>query len=190
VICCVPQFVAQRFLPENFQRPVMAATYSPWIVANLSVENWDPGPGRPLSWDNVIYGSDSLGYVNAGHQLLRIDDHKTVLTFYMPLTDREPAEARKFLRGLSHEELAEIVLAELRKAHPDAEAYITRIDIRTWGHAMIRPVRNYIWGNERAQLSASVGDKIFFAHSDLSGISIFEEAFYQGIRAATKILQA
>jgi hypothetical protein len=31
---------------------------------------------------------------------------------------------------------------------------------------------------------------IFFAHSDLSGISIFEEAFYHGNRAAQAVLAA
>jgi hypothetical protein len=29
---------------------------------------------------------------------------------------------------------------------------------------------------------------LFFAHTDLSGVSIFEEAFHQGIRAANQVL--
>jgi hypothetical protein len=36
----------------------------------------------------------------------------------------------------------------------------------------------------RQMLLQPFQERIFLAHTDLSGISIFEEAFYQGIRAA------
>lgn len=54
---------------------------------------------------------------------------------------------------------------------------------------MIRPSPGYVWGGVREKATTPVDNRIFFAHSDLSGISIFEEAFYQGIRAAKEILQ-
>jgi hypothetical protein len=34
-----------------------------------------------------------------------------------------------------------------------------------------------------------VNDRILFANSDLSGISIFEEAQYHGVEAAQKVLK-
>lgn len=183
VICATPQFVRERLL----QQPVPGPTYSPWMVANLSVTDWPEGNGQPLSWDNVIYNSKSLGYVDATHQMIRADVKKRVLTFYFPFTDASPDEARKQLRTMTHEQLAKLVMDEIGKAHPDAYLAVNNIDIRVWGHAMIRPVVNYIWGEERQKLKAPLNGNIFFAHSDLGGISIFEEAFYQGIRAAEEL---
>jgi hypothetical protein len=48
---------------------------------------------------------------------------------------------------------------------------------------MIRPVPGFIWG---AQRRAGLAQKppVFTAHSDMSGVSIFEEAYTHGVRAA------
>ena len=54
---------------------------------------------------------------------------------------------------------------------------------------MISPIPNTIFGEKKEFLKKDIDNKIFFAHTDLSGISIFEEAFYQGIDAAKKMLQ-
>jgi hypothetical protein len=54
---------------------------------------------------------------------------------------------------------------------------------------MIAPRPGFVWGKQKQLAAMPIGNKIFFAHSDLSGISIFEEAFYQGIRAAKEIMQ-
>ena len=54
---------------------------------------------------------------------------------------------------------------------------------------MIKPLPGLIWGNDRKAAMAPVDNKIFFAHSDLSGISIFEEAFYRGHTVAKELLQ-
>jgi hypothetical protein len=61
---------------------------------------------------------------------------------------------------------------------------VNNIDIMRWGHAMIRPTPGFIWGEHRVPLTRPVGN-IHFAHSDLSGFSIFEEAQYRGVVAAT-----
>ena len=188
VISCLPQFVNAKLF-STFTRPSTASfTYCPWVVANVTTDSWPDDGARPLSWDNVTYNSPSLGYVNATHQEMKVRNGPTVLTWYYPLADREPAEARKYLRGCTYEELQQLVLEDLVATHPACKANIVSIDIRTWGHAMIRPVKNFIWSTERAEARKPLGDKIFFAHSDLSGISIFEEAFYAGIRAAKETL--
>jgi hypothetical protein len=46
----------------------------------------------------------------------------------------------------------------------------------------------FILGEERHEAAQSIENKIFFAHTDLSGISVFEEGFYQGISAAKQLL--
>ena len=52
--------------------------------------------------------------------------------------------------------------------------------------AMIRPAPGFLGSEERRRLRESRG--MWFAHSDVSGISIFEEAQYQGVRAAEAFL--
>jgi len=56
------------------------------------------------------------------------------------------------------------------------------------GHAMIRPAVGSIFSEERRRLSRLDG-RILFANSDLSGISIFEEAQYHGVEAAQSVLR-
>ena len=56
-----------------------------------------------------------------------------------------------------------------------------------WGHAMIRPRPGFVWGGARVAATRPYRG-IYFAHSDLSGIALFEEAFYHGTRAAEAVL--
>jgi hypothetical protein len=43
----------------------------PWLVANMHLRApLHDRPGAPPSWDNVMYGSTGLGYVDARHQAL------------------------------------------------------------------------------------------------------------------------
>jgi len=72
--------------------------------------------------------------------------------------------------------------------HSDIRPCVSRIDIMRMGHAMIRPAVGSIFSEERRRLSRR-NDRILFANSDLSGISIFEEAQYHGVEAAQKILK-
>ena len=48
---------------------------------------------------------------------------------------------------------------------------------------MIRPTTGFIFGEARARALA-VEPPLFHAHSDLSGLSLFEEAHYRGVLAA------
>ncbi len=58
-----------------------------------------------------------------------------------------------------------------------------------WGHAMISPRPGFIWGEHRQKALVPYRN-IHFAHTDLSGIALFEEAFYHGLRAAGEVLTA
>ncbi len=72
--------------------------------------------------------------------------------------------------------------------HPDIEELILSMDLWPWGHGMIRPDVGFIWGETRKQMKASAGN-IVFAHSDMSGISNFEEAQYHGVEAAKAVIE-
>jgi phytoene dehydrogenase-like protein len=196
VILAIPQFVATRLLGESTLgtlAPARAALasqvrYAPWLVANLTVSDLPQARGMGLCWDNVLYGTDSVGYVVANHQHLT-NDPQRVLTYYRPLCHDDPAEARRLAYAATREAWLPQVLAELETAHPGLTPHVQQADMWVWGHGMVAPSPGYIWGNARATLAAPVAEYICCAHSDLSGISIFEEAFHQGIRAAEWVVR-
>lgn len=156
--------------------------YGTWLVANLHLRGRPSETSFPLAWDNVIYDSPGLGYVVATHQQGR-DFGPTVFTYYRPVIDADPRQARAWLQRRSWEECAELVLADLETAHPDIRQLVERLDVMLWGHAMIRPRVGFRFSESRRQCSQPFGS-IHFAHSDLSGLALFEEAFYHGVRAA------
>jgi monoamine oxidase len=190
VVLAVPRLVAARLLPHPRLLAEARAFHSgAWLVANLTLRRRPRSRGFPEAWDNVLYGSRSLGYVVATHQS---DRHgggpdATVWTWYLSLVHRDVAEAHRWLHYLSWREAAELVVADLRRAHPDVEQCIERLDVWRWGHAMVRPRPGFVFGRERRGASAPIGD-VHFAHCDLSGLPLLEEAQYHGIRAAEEIL--
>ncbi|HKP76944.1 MAG TPA: hypothetical protein VJT67_15545, partial [Longimicrobiaceae bacterium] len=82
---------------------------------------------------------------------------------------------------------ADLVLADLERAHPDVRRCVRRIDVMRLGHAMIRPTPGFLSTPARLQLRAAAGP-VFYAHSDLSGLSLFEEAQSRGVTAAERAL--
>jgi hypothetical protein len=54
---------------------------------------------------------------------------------------------------------------------------------------MIRPRPNFIHGTSRAAARRPFRS-VHFAHTDLSGLALFEEAFDHGLRAAEEVLAA
>ncbi|RRB06749.1 FAD-dependent oxidoreductase [Larkinella rosea] len=186
VLLATPQFITQNLLKNRVSADFQ---YSPWLVANLTVSGLPQGRGLPLCWDNVIYGSPSVGYVTATHQHLNIAEPQKVITVYWPLVQGPPATARQKAYETAYETWVQQLLTELETAHPGVMPYIHAVDCWIWGHGMIVPAPGFIWGESRRKAAQPINGKLFFAHSDLSGISIFEEAFYQGIRAAKEILE-
>jgi hypothetical protein len=141
-----------------------------------------------LAWDNVIYDSPSLGYVNATHMSLRSRVNRTVWTYYWALASGSPAENRKVLLSQDWGYWKEAILNDLARAHPDIRECVSRIDIMRIGHAMVRPKVGAIFGEARRRLAKPAGNLVF-ANSDLSGFSIFEEAQYRGVTAADYVLR-
>jgi spermidine synthase len=98
-------------------------------------------------------------------------------------------DARKQITGAGHAEWAEVALADIERAHPDIRTLVDRIDVAFWGHGMIRPRVSSIFAPERL-VRAQPLDRVHFAHTDLSGIALFEEAFDHGLRAAREVAKA
>jgi hypothetical protein len=188
VVWAIPQMLRPYVMPTEKTDFVGAFSYSPWVVANIETKPFDTGYGQALAWDNVIYEGNGLGYVVNNHQSVRQLQKTWQLTYYKPLMDDSPAEARTQALKKTYEEWVEMVIGDLKNAHPKIEESIIKIDIKIWGHAMARPTVGFINSNARKEAQKALNNKIHFAHSDLSGISIFEEAFYHGKRVADRLL--
>lgn len=160
--------------------------HNAWFVANLFLKDRPRqrfARDFPLAWDNVLYDSPSLGYVNATHQA-GIDYGPTILSYYYPMCAEANGRTRLFDYGWR--DIADVCLTDLARAHPDIRELTTRIDVMRWGHAMISPRPNFIWSGVREKAMAPFRN-IHFAHTDLSGMALFEEAFYHGLRAAAEV---
>lgn len=191
VIFASPMFTAPYVIRGFRDDPPFAAgefQHNAWFVANLFLKD-RPNPrfsrDFPLAWDNVFYESPSLGYVNATHQK-GIDHGPSVWTYYYPMCHEENGRTRLFNYGWR--ELADVCLTDIKRAHTEIHDLTQRIDIMRWGHAMISPRPGFIWGGER-QKAVRPFRNIHFAHTDLSGIALFEEAFYHGLRAAGEVIE-
>ena len=182
VIYAMPRFTAKYVIP-NYAPPA-GFTYAPWAVANVSVDRLFDG----TAWDNVFFDSDSLGYVVATHQSLSTVRGPSVLTWYKPLTG-DPLVERGAMLAREWPSWRDEVLDDLRRAHRDIRSVASNVDVMLWGHAMIRPVPGFITGEARRKALEPLGC-IRFAHSDMSGLSLFEEAQYRGVKAAEEILGA
>ena len=189
LVLAVPQFICHKILPPEIAHPLpQKIEYSPWLIANLTVKPLpEDGRGAPLSWDNVIYGSTGLGYVNACQQHQKTVHEKFVFTYYRPLLDLSPADMRKAIRNSSTAEWKKMVLDDLRTAHNNIEESLLDMEIYVTGHSMPQPRPGLM--RQVLSLTETDADGIYFCHSDLAGYSIFEEAFYWGHRVAEKIIQ-
>jgi monoamine oxidase len=187
-IVCVPRFIAARIVAPLRARPEASVgfEYTPWLVANLHLSGRPSERGSPPAWDNVLYDSPSLGYVSATHQR-GSDFGPTVWTYYLPFAHVEPGLARRELLQQSPALQRDAVLADLSRAHPDLVQHTRRVDVFAWGHAMVRPRPGFLCGAARRRAHEAMG-RIHFAHSDLSGVALFEEAFHHGLRAADEVL--
>ena len=195
-VVCLPLFAAARVVrgpPAALTAAAAQLRYAPWLVSNIHIDHaLDDHPGAAPSWDNVIYGSSALGYVDAMHQSLQSVPAATVLTHYhAPLaTEADPATARRALLERPWSHWRDFVLADLGVPHPDLRAKATRIECMRWGHAMSIPLPGIRASTALAALQAPhSGSRLHFAHSDLSGYSVFEEAFTHGHRAGLAVAQ-
>lgn len=189
VIFAAPHFLTNYVIRDYRENPpahVAEFGYGAWMVANLFLKDRPHDRGFPLAWDNVIYDSAGLGYVVATHQR-GLGRGPTVFTYYHPLCDPDPREARSKLLAAGRDEWADVALTDLSRAHPELRSLTERLDVMRWGHAMIRPRPGFVWSEAR-RAAAKPYRGIHFANTDLSGVPLFEEAFYHGVRGAEEVL--
>ena len=188
-VIALPLFVAARVLADPPSALVQAAAdarYAPWLVADLHLD----APlldrlGAPPSWDNVAYApagtTTALGYVDATHQALNPVRGATVLTAYHAL----PESQRASLLNDSAATWSRRVIGDLAATlHPDLPQRVTQVDLMRYGHAMRIPTPGARGDPALAALRSQRG-RLAFAHADLSGYSVFEEAFTLGAIAGS-----
>ena len=177
---------------------IQGAEYAPWVVANLTLSAApSTRAGQPLAWDNVLHDSAALGYVVATHQQLRYAPGPTVITWYRSLHEESPSRtlpagdpASRVSKGrvlAGREAWAEAALADLSKPHPEIRELTTQVDVHRHAHAMIRPLPGRLWGGSRSSFETGRAG-IQFAHADVSGLSLFEEANFRGVLAAERTM--
>ena len=147
------------------------------------------GAGETLAWDNVIHGSGGLGYVASSNQLIRVaKPARTVFTAYTALNQGDPAAVRAWLLDAPDAELLAFAAQDLVAAYGRRFwRAVDAVDIGIRAHAMRIPRPGYL---DDAQLAAvrAHRSRLHFAHSDLSGYSVFEEAAFWGVEAARRVL--
>jgi monoamine oxidase len=198
LIWAAPLFLLPRVfpaLPGGWGRALAGADYAPWVVATLTLKEAPATrAGQPLAWDNVLHGSAALGYVVATHQQLRYAPGPTVISWYRALHEESASgsasQSASHRRRLlySHEDWAREILADLSRPHPEIRELVTRLDVHRHAHAMIRPLPGRLWGGAREVFERGLPG-IQFAHADVSGLSLFEEANFRGVLAAERTLR-
>lgn len=191
-ICAMPLYVAARVVSGlrdyGFDPALHLPDYAAWIVSNFALDRFPAeAPGAPLAWDNVVYRGDGLGYVVATHQQIRVaPPARTVFTAYTALSRQ--AEARRWLADARPAELQRLAACDLEPVYGfKLWSNVRALDITVRGHAMASPRVGFL-ANKGLRALREVDGRIVFAHSDLSGISLFEEASWWGYRAAGIVL--
>lgn len=190
VVFCGPQFVLKH-IDTNIhtlkKRDFSQFEYSSWVTGNAEVitKNLIERKGSPLSWENIIYKSNSLGYVNASNQFLS----RTQASINLPWYYLAPSsDSRKQILNSTYEHWSKLLINDFEKVYSNFENSLISVDISVWGHAMIKPKVGFIWSENRLSASKSIDNNLYFAHTDLSGISIFEEGFLRGRSVALQLI--
>ncbi|MDB5813924.1 MAG: amine oxidase [Rhodocyclales bacterium] len=192
-ICAMPLHVAAHVVNDMPGFGFDAATHlpqsAPWMIANFLMRRFPEERAKsPLAWDNVIYAGKGLGYVVATHQLIRVARPEyTVFSAYDALSERSPQEMRRWLETATPTELLGRAAGDLSMAYEHLWPCVERVDITLRGHGMASPTPGYL-SNKGLLALREVDGPLQFAHSDLSGYSVFEEAAWWGEVAARRLL--
>ena len=179
VICAMPLNIAQRII-QNPQRYGFAPDFrlppsAPWLISNFVLHS--------------VYGSQGLGYVVASHQRIHVArPSHTIFTAYTALNHDSPANIRRQLLAAEARDLLDIAAQDLLTAYGKTFwQHVAHVDITVRAHAMSVPSAGYLSQPTLLTLRQHQS-RLHFAHSDLSGYSVFEEAAWWGVAAAQRIL--
>jgi protoporphyrinogen oxidase len=187
IIFAAPKFILPWVYPalsSDRRAAAKSLVYSPWLTVNLLVNHF--GENAP-AWDNVMFGSKSLGYVVAEHQRAGKLPHARTLTFFHAFDEDDTLQSRRRLLQMSEQEALQMALDDIGRAHPRVADFVESAGIYRWAHAMVRPTPGFL-ARMRSGLLEKIDEGFYGAHSDLSGMSNFEEAQYRGVMAARRVL--
>lgn len=201
VVVAAPLAIARRMVAGlgDDALPAGVSRRAPWTVANVVMrrapDEPDTGGEDELAWDNVIHGSPALGFVHARHQHIGIDPSgPTVLTAYRVYAPAD-RDALVELARLSDTDgpatdpraWLDLVGLDLTRAY-GARVWrdAVRVHVTVRGHGMAAPAPGFLTDARLRALRGGDGP-LRFAHADLSGYSVFEEALWWGVRAADAI---
>ena len=188
----MPLMIAARIIAQS-QRygfsPDLPA-YAPWLVSNFVLNGFPREAQRSeLAWDNVVHGTQGLGYVVSTNQLIRTaKPEHTIFTAYTALNHDSPQNIRRWLLKAGEEELLAHAAQDLVPIYGSRFwQHVASVDIGIRGHGMSVPTPGYLNRPSLLQLRQH-HSRLTFAHSDLSSYSVMEEAVYWGVEAAGKVL--
>ena len=195
VICAMPLNIAQRIIAHpqryGFAPDFRLPPSAPWLISNFVLHSFLAEPKRSeLAWDNIVYGSQGLGYVVASHQRIHVArPSHTIFTAYTALNHDSPANIRRQLLAAEPRDLLDIAAQDLLTAYGGKRfwQHVAHVDITVRAHAMSVPSAGYLTQPTLLALRQHPS-RLHFAHSDLSGYSVFEEAAWWGVAAAQRIL--
>jgi protoporphyrinogen oxidase len=182
IVMSVPAYIAEKIYTD-FHITKYPDKRTPWLVSNLIFDNLPVDKRLAIAWDNVIFDSSSLGFINSMNQSLKTFQRKLVLTHYQPLSDDKICRLQ--LLNMRDEELSRFSLNELDRIYPDLKDHLIKIDLWVHGHGMCSPVIGRI--SDYLQNRRAPNRNMIYCHTDRGGISIFEEAFDQGVQAFERL---
>jgi hypothetical protein len=193
-ICAMPLYAANRVVAGlgalGFEAARDLPAYAPWLVSNFIMKAFPPErPGAPLAWDNLAMRNTGLGWVVSTHQDIRQSmPARSAFTAYEALSEQTPQAARAWLQSAAPGELLERAAADLELAYGWALApCCERVEITLRGHGMASPAPGFL-SNPGLRALREADGPILFAHADLSGYSVFEEAAWWGDQAARRAM--
>ncbi|MCA3786529.1 MAG: hypothetical protein IOC03_16110, partial [Burkholderia sp.] len=194
VVSAMPLFVAARVFPQlaayGFDPARDLPPRAPWLVSNFLLDGMPAEEaGVPLAWDNVVYDGAALGYVVSTHQLIRMSPPtRSVFSAYQALSTQTPDDTRRWLAQAKPDALREQAAIDLQAVYGRTLwKHATALEITVRGHAMATPDVGFLSRPGLLALRDADGP-VVFAHADLSGLSLFEEASYWGMLAARRVL--
>ena len=191
VIVATPLFVAGLIDPEialafpNWRQ--LLPEYRPWLVANFQLARPLRERNSELAWDNVVYQSSGLGFVNDSHQHIRVSPQRPLtLTSYNALASMTPKAGRLWLQNASEPELLALAAHDLKAAYGERFwAHVEHVHLTARGHGMVSPAPGFLSNRITNDLRREQG-AVQYACADLSGYSVFEEAAWWGSQCAER----